>query len=97
MPFQGMPCFLTIGQMFRGGFKERGLPASILSRSMENSMTLFESLIPWHVTAIFMSATLGVKTWEYLPYAFFNILGILLFFVLSRITVNRLGRKTTKT
>lgn len=88
---------LTIGQMFRGGFKERGLPASILSRSMENSMTLFESLIPWHVTAIFMSATLGVKTWEYLPYAFFNILGILLFFVLSRITVNRLGSKTTKT
>lgn len=84
---------LTIGQMFRGGFKERGLPASILSRSMENSMTLFESLIPWHVTAIFMSATLGVKTWDYLPYAFFNILGIFLFFVLSRITVNRIEKK----
>lgn len=75
---------LTIGSMFQDGFRERKLPLSLLSRSMENSMTLLESLIPWHVTAIFMAATLGVNTWAYLPYAFFNMFGILLFFILAR-------------
>ena len=81
---------LTTGQMFRGGFKERKLPLSLLSRSMENSMTLLESLIPWHVTALYMSATLGVNTFDYLPFAFFNILGVGLFFVLSKRTTKKL-------
>jgi NhaC family Na+:H+ antiporter len=81
---------LTIGQMFRDGFKERNLPLSLLSRSMENSMTLLESLIPWHVTALYMSATLGVDTFDYLPFAFFNLFGVILFFILSKRTTNRI-------
>lgn len=81
---------LTIGQMFRGGFKERKLPLSLLSRSMENSMTLLESLIPWHVTALYMSSTLGVNTFDYLPFAFFNLIGVGLFFILSKRTTNRI-------
>ncbi|XOV67530.1 MAG: Na+/H+ antiporter NhaC [Fluviicola sp.] len=81
---------LTIGQMFRDGFKERNLPLSLLSRSMENSMTLLESLIPWHVTALYMSATLGVDTFDYLPFAFFNLFGVVLFFILSKRTTNRI-------
>lgn len=71
---------ITVGQIFTSKFDENKLPKTILSRSMENSMTLLESLIPWHVTAIFMTATLGVSTIEYLPYAFFNWIGIVLFF-----------------
>lgn len=81
---------LTTGQMFSAGFKERNLPLSLLSRSMENSMTLLESLIPWHVTAIYMSATLGVKTFDYLPFAFFNLFGVGLFFLLSKRTTNKI-------
>lgn len=81
---------LTTGQMFRGGFKERKLPLNLLSRTMENSMTLLESLIPWHVTALYMSATLGVKTFDYLPFAFFNLFGVGLFFILSKRTTNKL-------
>lgn len=87
---------LTIGPLFRDGFKERELPLPLLSRSMENSMTLLESLIPWHVTALFMAATLGVNTLDYAPYAFFNMLGIALFFLLSYRTVKILNR-TIKT
>lgn len=52
-------------------------------------MTLLESLIPWHVTALFMANTLGVDTWQYLPYAFFNMFGIVLFFVLARKPVRK--------
>ena len=81
---------LTIGQLFKDSFKEHKVPLPILSRSMENSMTLFESLIPWHVTAIYMAATLDVDTLSYVPYAFFNMAGIVLFFVLSYRTVRKL-------
>lgn len=81
---------LTTGQMFRAGFKERKLPLSLLSRSMENSMTLLESLIPWHVTALFMSQTLGVDTFAYVPFAFFNLFGVILFFFLSKRTTNKI-------
>jgi NhaC family Na+:H+ antiporter len=81
---------LTVGQLFRDSFKERDIPLPMLSRSMENSMTLFESLIPWHVTAIYMAATLEIDTLSYAPYAFFNMAGIGLFFILSYRTVKKL-------
>ena len=73
---------LTVGQLFRPSFRERKVPLPVLSRSMENSMTLLESLLPWHVSAIYMSATLGIATVAYAPYALFNMIGIALFFVL---------------
>ena len=81
---------LTVGQLFRDSFRERGVSLPMLSRSMENSMTLFESLIPWHVTAIYMAATLEIDTLSYAPYAFFNMAGIGLFFILSYRTVKKL-------
>ncbi|NRA10725.1 MAG: Na+/H+ antiporter NhaC [Crocinitomicaceae bacterium] len=81
---------LTIGQLFTQPFKNRNVPAPVLSRSMENSMTLLESLLPWHTTGAYMALTLGIGTLEYLPYAFFNIIGIALFFVLSYRTVGKL-------
>lgn len=82
--FSGNAMFsiLTVGKLFRPSFRDRKVPLTVLSRSMENSMTLLESLLPWHVTAIYMSATLGVSTFAYAPFALFNILGIVLFFVL---------------
>jgi NhaC family Na+:H+ antiporter len=85
----GVFAILTTGQLFRGPFKERKVPATVLSRSMENSMTLLESLLPWHVTAIYMTATLGVSTLDYAPYAIFNITGIILFFALVGIDIKR--------
>lgn len=74
---------LTTGQMFRESFRRMDVSATVLSRSMENSMTLLESLLPWHVTAIYMTGIFGVSTGRYLPFAFFNITGILLFFVFA--------------
>lgn len=83
---------LTVGQLFRDSYREREIPLPMLSRSMENSMTLLESLLPWHVTAVYMVATLGVPTLSYLPYAFFNMAGIGLFFILSYRTLKHLKR-----
>lgn len=74
---------LTTGQMFKGPFRRKEISLTLLSRSMENSMTLLESLLPWHVSALYMAGIFGVSTLEYLPYTFFSIAGILLFFVIS--------------
>ena len=79
----GQFSILTTGQLFKENFKKKNIPLNVLSRTMENSMTLLECMLPWHVTAIYMASTLGVQTTEYIKYSFFNILGIVIFFIIS--------------
>lgn len=62
---------LVIGNLFQGAFAKRGLAAENLSRSIEDSVTIVEPLMPWTVSAIFMATTLGVPTVEYMPWAVF--------------------------
>jgi NhaC family Na+:H+ antiporter len=62
---------LIVGGMFQEAFRERRLAAENLSRSLEDSVTIVEPLLPWTVSAIFMATTLGVPTIEYLPWAVF--------------------------
>ena len=88
----GQFSIMTTGQLFKESYKKKNIPLNVLSRSMENSMTLLECMLPWHVTAIYMASTLGVPTLEYTKWSFFNILGIVIFFILQY----RLARKITK-
>jgi NhaC family Na+:H+ antiporter len=62
---------LVIGGMFQDAYKERGLAPENLSRSLEDSVTITEPLMPWTVSAIFMATTLGVPTAQYAPWAVF--------------------------
>lgn len=62
---------LIVGGMFQDAYRERGLAPENLSRSLEDSVTIVEPLLPWTVSAIFMATTLGVPTVEYLPWAVF--------------------------
>jgi len=67
--------FLAIalpGRMFTVAYDDRGLSRLNLSRSLEDSATLTSVLIPWNTCGAYMSATLGVLTLDYLPYAAFN-------------------------
>ena len=41
------------------------MPRPLLSRSIEDTGTMLESLVPWHATALFMVATLGVPVAAY--------------------------------
>ena len=43
-----------------------------LSRTIEDSATMTSALIPWNTCGAYMSATLGVATLSYAPYAFLN-------------------------
>jgi len=62
---------LVIGGLFRPAYDERGLAPENLSRSIEDSVTLTEPLMPWTVSAVFMAVTLGVPTLSYAPWAVF--------------------------
>lgn len=62
------------GRMFRDEYARRGLSRLNLSRTLEDSATLTSALIPWNTCGAYMSATLGVATLSYAPFAFFNLL-----------------------
>ena len=54
-----------VGDAFAQRFDNLRVPRRVLSRSIEDTGTMIESIIPWHATALFMSATLGVSVAEY--------------------------------
>lgn len=66
---------LIVGGLFQDAYREHGLAPENLSRSMEDSVTILEPLMPWTVSAIFMATTLGVPTIEYMPWAIFCMTG----------------------
>ena len=61
------------GRMFRAEYERRGLPPELLSRSLEDAGTLTSPLVPWNTCGAFMAQTLGVDTFAYAPFAFFNL------------------------
>jgi len=61
------------GRMYRAEFKKRNLHPKNLSRVLEDSATITSPLIPWNTCGAYMAATLGVSTFAYLPFCFFNI------------------------
>lgn len=66
---------LIVGGLFQDAYREQGLAPENLSRSMEDSVTILEPLMPWTVSAIFMATTLGVPTLSYMPWAVFCMTG----------------------
>ncbi len=62
------------GRMYKAEFKRRGLDARNLSRVIEDCGTLTSPLVPWNTCGAYMAATLGVATFAYLPFAFFNLI-----------------------
>lgn len=62
------------GKMFKDEYAERGLAPRNLSRCLEDSGTVTSALVPWNTCGATMAAFLGVSTFAYAPFAFFNIL-----------------------
>lgn len=61
------------GSMYKDAYKKQGLAAKNLSRALEDSATITSPLIPWNTCGAYMSATLGVGSFTFLPFAFFNL------------------------
>lgn len=61
------------GRMYKLEYQNRNLDAKNLSRTLEDAGTITSPLIPWNTCGAYMSGTLGVATFAYLPYCFFNL------------------------
>ncbi|WP_130837977.1 Na+/H+ antiporter NhaC [Lachnoclostridium sp. Marseille-P6806] len=72
----GQVSILMPGEAFRDAYIKRGLHPKVLSRTLEDSVTCTECLIPWTAAGAYMATTLGVATLSYLPYAILNYSGI---------------------
>jgi len=66
------------GRMYRNTFRDKGLKPEVLSRTLEDSGTMTSVLIPWNTCGATQSRVLGVGTFDYLPYAFFNLISPLM-------------------
>jgi len=62
------------GKMYQLEYQKRGLDPRNLSRVLEDSGTITSPLIPWNTCGAFMAGTLGVATFAYLPFCFFNLI-----------------------
>ena len=66
------------GNLFRNLYKKNGLEPRLLSRSLEDSISVTSVLIPWNSCGVTQSTVLGVATLTYLPYCIFNLASPLL-------------------
>lgn len=72
-----------VGDAFKNKFDKAGIKRSVLSRSLEDTGTMLESLVPWHQTAVFASVTLGVAVADYWYWQVFSLLNILIAFTFT--------------
>ena len=80
------------GRMFASAYRDRGLAPENLSRTLEDSGTVTSVLVPWNTCGAYQSGVLGVSTFAYLPFAFFNIISPLMtiFFAYAGIKIKKL-------
>ena len=71
--------------MFRKSYEEKGYESCLLSRSVEDSVTVTSVLVPWNSCGLTQSTVLNVSTLTYLPYCFFNYLSPLMSIVIAAI------------
>jgi Na+:H+ antiporter, NhaC family len=57
-------------------YREKGLAAKNLSRTIEESGAIIVPLIPWSMAGVYITGTIGVSTFAYLPWAFMNYLSV---------------------
>ncbi|MEP1489440.1 MAG: Na+/H+ antiporter NhaC [Algibacter sp.] len=60
------------GRMYRKAFEDKGLAPENLSRTLEDAGTVTSVLVPWNTCGAYQSGVLGVDTFSYAGYAFFN-------------------------
>ncbi len=75
-------------RMFLIEFRKRGLHPETLATAVENSGTVTSPLIPWNSCGAYMSAALGVSTFVYLPYCFFNFINFALGMIYGFVGIN---------
>ena len=89
---------LIPGELFKEVYPKRNLSAKNLSRTLEDSGTVLVPLVPWSAAGAYMTATLGVPTLEYLPWAILNYSGIIfaIIFAITGFGIAKIDKKEAK-
>ena len=72
-----------VGDAFQQRFDDLDIPRKVLSRSIEDYGTMIEPVVPWHPTALFMVATLGVPVAAYWPWELLTLANLVVAPVLA--------------
>ncbi len=72
--------------IYKEVFRKEGYESRLLSRTTEDAATVTSVLIPWNTCGMTQSTVLGVPTFTYLPYCFFNLLSPLMSIVVAAIS-----------
>ena len=82
---------LLAGRTFKPLYDQLGLHPKNLSRTLEDSGTVINPLVPWGVCGAFSTSMLGVATLAYLPFAIFCYTSLILTVVvgLTGLTMTR--------
>ena len=78
-------CILLTGNVFRDVYDRQGFERRLLSRSTEDAVTVTSVLVPWNTCGMTQSTVLGVSTFVYLPYCFFNLLSPIMSIIVAAI------------
>ncbi|MFC7681754.1 Na+/H+ antiporter NhaC [Paenibacillus sp. GCM10028914] len=73
----GQVSILMPGEMLREAYIRRGLHPKNLGRTIEDSASIIEPILPWTAAGAYMAGTLGVETLSYLPWAILCWTGII--------------------
>ena len=89
-------CILLTGNMFRDIYDREGYERRLLSRSVEDSVTVTSVLVPWNTCGMTQSTVLGVSTLTYLPYCVFNWLSPLVSVAVAALAARQKRKITAK-
>ena len=65
---------ILTGNMFKDVYEKKGYESRLLSRTIEDGVTVTSPLVTWNTCGMTQATILGVSTLTYLPYCFFNLI-----------------------
>ena len=82
------------GRMYAEAYKDQNLKPEVLSRALEDSGTVTSVLVPWNTCGATQAGVLGVSTFAYAPFAFFNIISpfMSIFMAAFNIKIRRINK-----
>ena len=68
----GMLSIIVPARAFEKKFRDMGIQSRVLSRTLEDAVTLGIALVPYSMAAFFIVGVLKIDAMQYIPYAFLN-------------------------
>ncbi|GLX80400.1 Na+/H+ antiporter NhaC [Thalassotalea insulae] len=86
----------VVGESFKTKYDQCKLPRKVLSRSLEDTGTMIESLIPWSTTSVFVYASLNVAIQDYWRWQLLSLINIAIAFLFAWCGIGYFQQTTKK-